>query len=242
MLLGRAYLADLFLYSENYTIPFSLEGVPVVSEFVDRPDEMAKLEEVLLPHDQKRRAVYVLYGLGGIGKTQLAVEFARRSKSKFDSVFWVDGSSESSLKQSITTHASRIPKGQIPDSSRTLGVDGSVDLDAVVKDVLDWFARQTNTKWLLVFDNVDREYGLQDGSQNGSQNGDTDAYDVKRYFPGADHGSILVTTRLARLEQLGRSQRVGKVDSDQAMAILKTWYTGEIGMADECGIRRRDRG
>lgn len=196
--------------------------MPVVNEYIDRPNEMAKLQEVLLPHDQKRRAIYVLYGLGGIGKTQLAVEFARRSKLKFDSVFWLDGSSESSLKQSIAGHARRIPKGQIADNGRAPGVNGSIDLDAVVKDVLGWLARPKNTKWLLVFDNVDRDYG--------PHNGDIDAYDVRRYFSGADYGSILITTRLARLEQLGRSQQVDKVNPDQAKAILKTWYKGEIGV------------
>jgi hypothetical protein len=29
------------------------------------------------------------------------------------------------------------------------------DIDAVVKDVMDWLARPNNTAWLLIFDNVD---------------------------------------------------------------------------------------
>jgi hypothetical protein len=82
--------------------------------------------------------------------------------------------------------------------------DGSVDLDAVVRDVLGWLARSDNIAWLLIFDNVDREYGRIGG--------DADAYDVKRYLSGADHGSVLITTRLVRLEQLGESQELGKVD------------------------------
>jgi hypothetical protein len=49
--------------------------------------------------------------------------------------------------------------------------------------------------WLLIFDNVNRKYK--------AQGGDPDAYDVRRYLSGADHGLVLVTTRLARLEQLG---------------------------------------
>lgn len=221
LLLCIAHVGNPFICSENYTATFSLEGVPVVSEFIDRPAEMAKLEQELLPRDRKRRAIYVLYGLGGIGKTQLAVEFARWSKSKFDSVFWLDGSSESSLKRSIAACASRIPKGQVEDDSRSLSANSSTDIDAVVKNVLGWLARPKNTKWVLVFDNIDREYS--------SRGGDADAYDVRRYFSGADHGSILITTRLARLERLGPSQHIGKVDSDQAKAILKTWCKGEIG-------------
>ena len=52
---------------------------------------------------------------------------------------------------------------------------------------------------------------------------------------GADHGSVLVTTRLARLEQLGDSQQLGKVDETQAKAILESWYKkkhGKLGVAD----------
>ncbi|RYN56964.1 hypothetical protein AA0117_g13226 [Alternaria alternata] len=79
-----------------------------------------------------------------------------------------------------------------------------------------WLARPDNTAWLLILDNVDREYV--------AQGGDPDAYDVRRYLSGADHGSVLVTTRLARLEQLGESQQLDKVDEAQAKAILESWY------------------
>lgn len=224
-------MADLPIYFGKYSTTFSLEGVPKVSTFVDRPTEMIELEQALLSHGQKRRqTVYVLSGLGGIGKTQLAVEFARRFKSQFSSVFWLDGSSESSVKRSIAACASRIPEGQIANNSRSFVADGSTDIDAVVKDVMGWLALPENTKWLLVFDNVDRDYD--------SSGGDAEAYDVTQYFSGADHGSILITTRLARLEQLGPSQQVGKVPRDQAKDILKTWYKGEIGELHRNSIHR----
>ena len=85
----------------------------------------------------------------------------------------------------------------------------------VVRAVMDWLAQTDNTAWLLIFDNVDREY--DPGGE------DPYAYDIRRYLSGADHGSVLVTTRLARLEQLGESQQLGKVDKEQAKAIFKSW-------------------
>ncbi|KAH7372236.1 hypothetical protein BKA66DRAFT_423213 [Pyrenochaeta sp. MPI-SDFR-AT-0127] len=208
---GRSYFGV-------YRTLFSLEGVPRVSQFVDRPAEMAKMEQVLLPGptQTRRQKIHVLHGLGGIGKTQLAVEFARRHHPLFSSVWWLDGRSESSVKRSIASHASKIPSGQIPETSRTYAADSGADVNAVVKDVMNWLAQPDNTAWLLIFDNVDREYN--------PQGGDPDAYDVRRYLSGADHGSVLVTTRLARLEQLGKSQPLGKVDKEQAQAILKNWY------------------
>ncbi|KAF1966045.1 hypothetical protein BU23DRAFT_334294, partial [Bimuria novae-zelandiae CBS 107.79] len=196
---------------------FSLEGVPKVREFVDRPDEMAQLERVLLPklRQSQRQKVHVLRGLGGIGKTQLAIEFARRHHRRFSTVFWLDGKSKDSVKRSIASYVSRIPRAQIPAISRAYTTDGSVELDAVVAEVMGWLARPDNTAWLLIFDNVDREYN--------SQSGDPDAYDVRRFFSSADHGFILITTRLARLEQLGGSQQLGRVHTEQAQAILRSW-------------------
>jgi hypothetical protein len=189
-----------------------------VSHFVDRPAEMAKLERALLPKDQRssRQKIYVLHGLGGIGKTQLVVEFARRHHHQFSAVFWLDGRSKDSLKRSIASCAGRIPKGQIPEVSGAYATHSSADVDAVVKDVMSWLARPDNHTWLLIFDNVDHEY-----SKRGA---DPDAYDVKRYLSGADHGTVLITTRLAKLEQLGASQQLDKVDEKQAQAILGAWY------------------
>ena len=192
-------------------------------QFVDRPAEMAQLENVLLPKQgqSQRQKIHVLRGLGGIGKTQLAVKFARQHHYRFSTVFWLDGRSEGSLKRSIASCAGRIPHGQIPETSRAYAADGSSDINAVVKDIMDWLARPDNTAWLLIFDNVDRAYS--------SQGGDPQAYDVEQYFPGADHGSVLITTRLARLEQLGEPQQLGRVDKEQARAIFESWYRRKHG-------------
>ncbi|KAF2726462.1 FabD/lysophospholipase-like protein, partial [Polyplosphaeria fusca] len=205
-------------YFGKYRTIFSLDGVPRVARFVDRPVEMAKLEGVLLPQlrQSERQKIYILHGLGGIGKTQLAVDFLRRHHRQFSSVFWLDGRGEDTLKRSIAGHASKISQGQISEASRGYAADSSTDVETVVREVMDWLAQPDNTSWLLVFDNVDREYNTQDT--------DPEAYDIRRYLSGADHGSVLVTTRLARLEQLGTSQQLGKVNKDQAQAIFDCWY------------------
>ncbi|KAF2801475.1 uncharacterized protein BDZ99DRAFT_221763 [Mytilinidion resinicola] len=204
-------------YVGNYRTPFSLRGVPVVTNFVDRPSDMAKLEQALLPQKQHpRKKVFVLHGLGGMGKTQLAVEFSRKHRQKFSSAFWLDGRTEDSLKQSIATCASRIPQGQIAESSSMHQATGAGDIDAVVKDVQSWLSLPDNTDWLMVFDNVDQDFREPQAASG--------AYDVRRYFPGADHGSILITTRLVNLAQLGTGLQVDRVDNKQALAIFQSGY------------------
>ena len=182
--------------------------------------EMEKLEHALLPQSQScRQKVFVLHGLGGMGKTQLAVEFARLHHRRFSFVFWLDGRNEASLKRSVASCASRIPEGQISETSRTHYADGNGDLDRVVKEVMNWLRQPRNTDWLFIIDNVDREYDPDN----------EDTYDVTHYFSGADHGAVLITTRLANLEQLGDSQQLKKVDRHQAEAILQVWSRRQHG-------------
>ncbi|KAL2016679.1 hypothetical protein VTK56DRAFT_3181 [Thermocarpiscus australiensis] len=130
-------------YYGPYRASFSLQGVPVSNHFVARPSATAELEECLLPRRRSRktqRRIFFLYGLGGIGKTQLAADFARRHQAVFSSVFWLDGRSEDRLRHSLASYAGRIPEGQIPERSRNAMLYREEDLKTVVADVLDWLA------------------------------------------------------------------------------------------------------
>ncbi|KAF2185997.1 hypothetical protein K469DRAFT_574669 [Zopfia rhizophila CBS 207.26] len=208
----------------KYHIPFSLKGVPA-GKFADRPQDTEALERALISRKgDRRRRILVVHGLGGVGKTQLAAGFARRHQHSFTSVFWLDGSSGGSLKQSIAACASRIPAGQVAKTNRMYTSGQGGDLDAVVKDVLRWLSIPDNRDWLVVVDNVDRDYR--------PRGEDPDAYDVDDYLPKVDHGSVLITTRLTHLGQLGERWEVKKVDKDRARAIFETWYEREAGRGE----------
>lgn len=207
-----------------YKTPFSLQGVPVSSRFVSRPSDTAHLENCFLPRQShNRRKVFVLHGLGGVGKTQLAVDFARCQQVTFSSVFWLNGRSEDQLKRSIAACVTRIPENQIPGKSRQQAETHSQEgLDAAVATVMEWLGRPDNGAWLLIFDNVDKDY---------EEGGATGAYDVRQYMPG-DHGSILITTRLSQLAQLAQldsSKRLTKVDSSLGRAIFEKWHGAKLG-------------
>lgn len=49
--------------------------------------------------NDSRLQTCLLYGLGGIGKTQIAVEFVYRYKLDYDRIFWIDGSTEVNLAE-----------------------------------------------------------------------------------------------------------------------------------------------
>lgn len=196
-----------------------MDGVPFTKEFVDRSEEIETLQTHLLPtrHLQpKRRSVVVVNGLGGIGKTQLAVEFARRNSKMFSAIFWLDARNEDSVRRSFAAIAGRLPEGQGTEPCRAHMLENMDDLNAPVKKAREWLSIPDNTSWLLIFDNVDHDFT---NAQAAPQ-----AYDIRRFFPTADHGSIIITTRLSSLGQLGVSLRVGRVDKEQAVAIFRKGY------------------
>jgi len=92
-------------------------------------------------------AVTVLHGMGGVGKTQLAIEYAHRYGSAYDVVWWVDADQASLIGEQLAALAPRIG---IPPS-------GQIDSDAVA--VLGWLRRME--RWLVVFDNATDPAGLR---------------------------------------------------------------------------------
>ena len=199
-----------------YRTGFSLARVPVVNKFIDRPLEMETMKNTLLPQQGSRRKVFVLHGLGGIGKTQLSAEFARQFQHKFSSVFWLDGDTEDKLMRSIAACVDRIPAGQISEACRINREDS--DNQIAVRDFKGWLSKTNNTDWLVIVDNLDKEY-----RPNSIQNVITD------YISEADHGSILFTTRLTILSQLGSSHGLEKMDKCQAQETFESWCQMRYG-------------
>jgi hypothetical protein len=199
----------------KHKIDFSLRGMPIVGKFIQRDAEMQELEQLLISNitTTSRQKVVVLHGLGGIGKTQLAVEFARNHHHAFSSVFWLDGESEASLKQSFASMTHRLPQDELTADGVEMLKRSTIDIDVAVHECLRWLSLATNQHWLLIFDNIDRNYYDKD---------DVQAYNVKMYFPSTDSGSILITSRLASLQKLGSGLKVGTVEIEQARAILES--------------------
>jgi hypothetical protein len=164
----------------------------------------------LLPKASAGRKVFVLYGLGGIGKTQLALKFAKDHQAEFTSIFFLDGSSQESLLKSFVPIYRRIAevKGpQAPDSVLPAKAN-QVPPEQMAEEVAQWLAQEQNNRWLLIFDNIDKEPSDEGG------------FDIVPYFPPKDHGSILITTRLAPLSRLGRGKRVGRMSEEEAVGLL----------------------
>ncbi len=201
-----------------------LEGIPVVDKFVPRDDDLRKLEDALLPRpaSKPQRQILVLHGFGGIGKTQLAIRFARKYQQRFSAIFWLNGSTKNQIQQDLAVVARRL-SDEVPEARSFFPAEKNADIKVIVKGLLRWLSQSGNTRWLLILDNVDRD------SSAAVKEKDPDAFDLGEYLPPADHGSILITTRLSKLRQLGSNPggfQLPQVSEKQALQILNSCLDG----------------
>jgi hypothetical protein len=116
-----------------------------VREFVGRESVLARIDDSFNSESEKGPRIVVLRAMGGQGKTQIALEYCRRTRSSTVTVvFWVDASSESALKQSYSSIYEIL----------ACQADALLDVDARVNFALRRL-RAWRGPWLLVLDNYD---------------------------------------------------------------------------------------
>ena len=153
-----------------------------------REDKLRDIHEAL-SGDGSRHTV-VLYGLGGIGKTQLAIVYAKQHKDNYSAVFWLNIKDKDSLKQSFAKVAKQILQ-EHPSVSRLSSVNVK-NLDKVIDAVKTWQGLPYNTRWLMIYDNYD--------NPKLASNKDIAGLDITKYLPEAYQGSVFVTTRSSEVE------------------------------------------
>src|SRR5271154_3766007 len=86
-----------------------------------------------------------LYGLGGVGKTQVALEYVYTHRNNYDLVVWISAASETTLLSGFQ---------EIAKKTNCISYDPTSAPSAVAQGVVEWLNRQES--WLLVFDNLDQ--------------------------------------------------------------------------------------
>lgn len=204
----------------SFTLPFNLSNIHEVTHFVARKDELKRIEEAL--QDISRCRVALIHGLGGIGKTQLAIAYVKRHASEYSAILWFNARDEATLKQSIYRAVEWIFRHH-PSITYLKRALESRDLDQVVMAVKQWLEEPMNDKWLTVYDNYDiplssrhREepagdtISLNIDGFNGNGDQPMVSFDLRTYLPETDHGAIIVTTR-SSMVKLGRTIQIGKL-------------------------------
>ncbi|ETA04003.1 TPR repeat-containing protein [Frankia sp. CcI6] len=129
---------DLRAVPGRATFPGGVPGVWNVparlGQFVGRSGQLEELAEAL-----RGSSVVALAGMGGVGKTSLAVEYVHRHASDFDAVWWVEAEQSDTVAE------------QIGAFGEALGLPVGVEPAGVFGEL-----RRRGWRWLLVFDNAEQ--------------------------------------------------------------------------------------
>ena len=154
--------------------------------------------------------IVVLHGLGGVGKTQLSIAYAKRHKDNYSAIFWLNIKDKNLLKQSFARIGGQILREH--PSSRLSTVDMKGNLEDLIDVIKEWLSLSNNTRWLMIFDNYDNPKLLN--------NTDPSAVDIHKCLPESYQGSIIITSRLSQIG-MGHTIPIKKlVDIQDSLDIL----------------------
>ncbi|WP_371650939.1 MULTISPECIES: FxSxx-COOH system tetratricopeptide repeat protein [unclassified Streptomyces] len=118
---------------------------PRNSWFTGRTDLLDRVRDQLRGDSRSaQRLPQVLYGLGGVGKTQVALEYAHRFRADYDLVWWIEAERPDLVVASLAQLAAEM-------GLRT----GDVVAEAAMAALQELWRGERYPRWLLIFDNVE---------------------------------------------------------------------------------------
>lgn len=159
-----------------------------------RDDELRKLAESLEGGGQTAIVQHqALYGLGGIGKTRLAVEYAWAFVSRYRAAFFVRADSPKALRSGMAALA----------RADLLNLEERAAEEETVYEVLAWL--KANPGWLLILDNVDSPEAEAE---------------VLALLPKLIGGRVLITSRLRDWPHWIQTQPLDTIQLEEAQTFL----------------------
>lgn len=167
-----------------------LSTIPLLRNprFTGREDALAEIEQRL--RVSPVLAVCALRGIGGVGKTQLALEYAYRHRHEYDLVAWIRAEDAGTVDADLAALAGHLglAEATAPEDHRR------------IRAVREWL--ETHNHWLLVFDNV------------------VEPRAIRSYLPRNRAGHVLITSRHQSWHDLARSVDVDVMSAGESVRLL----------------------
>ncbi|HEV2640218.1 MAG TPA: FxSxx-COOH system tetratricopeptide repeat protein [Actinocrinis sp.] len=182
---------------------------PRNATFTGRNSVLESLRNQLMSEGAAVVLPVALHGLGGVGKTQVALEYAHRFKADYDLVWWINAEVSGFINESLADLAGR------------LGVRVGESLPDAARDALEILrlGRAPYQRWLLVYDNAQ------------------DPEDLRDYIP-AGPGHVLITSRNQSWSQVAEALEVDVFTRDESIEHLsKRLPTLPVEEADRLATR-----
>ena len=195
----------------DYVGHYAHRSLQPVKTFVERPELREQIRKQLardgieIVQDYKSR-ILAIWGLGGMGKTQLVLDYLQHHRSDYKATFWIEAGQKSMIKcDFINIHQLLF---NVSLSVRESGKDRLAEAALRVKS---WFS-QRHEQWLFVFDGAD---SVDDPD-------DREYVDLLEFIPDSSTVDIIVTSRSKTAEELATlgGVNVGEMDHEQAVELF----------------------
>ena len=133
----------------------------------------------------------VLFGLGGSGKTEIAVHFAQQQRRRYKAVFWVNGVDEIHMNAGYR------------DICRIIGKVGGDSAYNSTWEAQCWLS--SHRSWLLIFDNVDDDIAI-------------DA--LRKFLSLGMEGDVLITSRNPTTSGYWDGVEISDMETHEAVTLL----------------------
>ncbi|CAL9585749.1 FxSxx-COOH system tetratricopeptide repeat protein [Streptomyces sp. enrichment culture] len=180
--------------------PALLVNVPLRNtSFVGRQALLRAVEEQLAAQDTTAVLPNALHGLGGVGKSQLALEYVYTHQHDYKVICWIPAERETLILAALATLAGQL--GVAPTGQDSAGAPAANTAVPAVLEALRTGVPYDN--WLLVFDNAE------------------DIEAVRQFFPTNGPGKVIVTSRNRAWERVATSLPVNVFEREESIELLQ---------------------
>jgi tetratricopeptide (TPR) repeat protein len=164
--------------------------------FTGRVEVLEQLHDRLAGTSMAVVAPMALHGLGGVGKTQVALEYAHRYMADYDAIWWIPAEQDELINAALAPMAQSLgirSRDSIPETAQA------------VREALR--LGHPYDRWLLIFDNADNPN------------------EVKEFFPGGS-GHVIVTTRNPAWSVVAEPLEIDVFSREESVGLLRRRVTG----------------